>query len=55
MQNARLDEAQTGIKTARKNIRSLRHTNDITFIAEREEESERGERKSWLKTEYSEK
>ena len=37
MQNARLDEAQAGIKTVRRNINSLRHTNDMTLIAEREE------------------
>ena len=38
MRNARLDEAQAGIKTSRRNINSLRHTNDISLIAEREEE-----------------
>ena len=38
MQNARLGEAQAGIKTSRRNINSLRHTNDISLIAEREEE-----------------
>ena len=33
MQNARLDEAQAGIKIARKNI-NLRYSNDTTFMAE---------------------
>ena len=37
MRNARLDEAQAGIKTARRNINYLRYANDITLIAEREE------------------
>ena len=37
MQNARLDEAQAGIKIARKNI-NLRYSNDTTFMAESEEE-----------------
>ena len=37
MWNARLDEAQAGIKTARRNINYLRYANDITLIAEREE------------------
>ena len=38
MQNARLDEAQAGIKTAGKNINNLRHADDTTLMAEREEE-----------------
>ena len=38
MQNARLDEAQTGIKIAGKNINNLRYANDITLVAEIEEE-----------------
>ena len=37
MQNAGLDEAQAGIKTARKNIRNLRYAYDTNFIAEIEE------------------
>ena len=36
MPNARLDEAQAGIKTARKNINNLRYT-DTTLMAENEE------------------
>ena len=38
MQNAGLDEAQTGIKIARRNINNLRYADDITFMAESEEE-----------------
>ena len=57
MQNARLDEAQAGIKIAGRNINNLRYADDITLMAESEEpldESERGEWKSWLKTQHSE-
>ena len=38
MRNARLDEAQTGIKIARRNINNLRYADDTTLIAEGEEE-----------------
>ena len=38
MQNARLDEAQAGIKVARKNIYNLIYTDDSTLMAESEEE-----------------
>ena len=38
MRNARLDEAQTGIKIAGRNINSLRYTDDTTLMAESEEE-----------------
>ena len=38
MQNARLDEVQTGIKIAGRYINNLRYTNDTTLIAESEEE-----------------
>ena len=38
MQNARLDEAQTGIKIARRNISNLRYAVDTTLMAESEEE-----------------
>ena len=37
MQNAVLDEAQTGIKTARRNINNLRYADDTTLMAESEE------------------
>ena len=53
MRNARLDEAQAGIKISRRNINNLRYADDITLMAESEEElkmkvmrsdeSERGE------------
>ena len=38
MRNARLDEAQAGIKIAGRNINHLRYADDTTFIAESEEE-----------------
>ena len=38
MQNARLDEAQTGIKTARRNSNNFRYADDTTLLAESEEE-----------------
>ena len=38
MRNARLDEAQAGIKIARRNINNLRHVDDTTLIAESKEE-----------------
>ena len=38
MQNARLDEAQAGIKSARRNIKNLRYADDTTLMAESEEE-----------------
>ena len=49
MQNAGLDEAQVGIKIARRNINNPRYADDITLLAESKErtkepldESERG-------------
>ena len=38
MRNARLDEAQAGIKIAGRNINNLRYADDITLMAESEEE-----------------
>ena len=38
MWNAGLEEAQTGIKIARRNINSFRHADDSTLMAESEEE-----------------
>ena len=38
MQNSRLEEAQAGIKIARRNISNLRYADDTTLMAEREEE-----------------
>ena len=61
MWNARLDEAKAGIKISGRNINNLRYADDITLMAESEEElksllmkvkEESG--KSWLKTQHSE-
>ena len=38
MRNARLDEAQVGIKIARRNINSLRYADNTTLMAESKEE-----------------
>ena len=38
MWNARLDEAQAGIKSARRSINNLRYADDTTLMAESEEE-----------------
>ena len=62
MRNPGLEEAQAGIKIARRNINNLRYADDTTLMAESEEElksllmkvKERGERKSWLKPQHSE-
>ena len=61
MRNAGLEEAQAGIKIARWNINNPRYADDITLMAESEEEvkksldeGERGEQKSWFKTQHSE-
>ena len=60
MRNAGLDEAQAGIKIARRNINNLRYADDTIFMAESKEElksrlmkvKEESE-KSWLKNQYS--
>ena len=60
MWNAGLDEAQAGIKIARRHINNLRYPYDTTLMAESKEEiesldeSEKGEWKSWLNTQHSE-
>ena len=60
MRNAGLEEAQAGIKIAKRNINNLRYTDDTTLMAEWRrtkeplDESERGEVKSWLKAQHSE-
>ena len=41
MKKARMDEAQTGIKIARRNINNLRYADDTTLMAENEEELKR--------------
>ena len=38
MRNAGLEEAQAGIKIARRNINNFRYADDTTLMAEREEE-----------------
>ena len=59
MRNARLDEAQAGIKIVRRNINNFRYADDTTLMVESEEELEfldeggRGEWKSWLRTQHS--
>ena len=61
MRNAGLEETQAAIKIAGRNINNLRYADDTTLMAESEEElkkpldeSERGERKSWLKAQHPE-
>ena len=56
MGNAKLDQSQTGIKIAGRNINNFRYADDTMLMAESEkelkrlDEGERGEWKSWLKT-----
>ena len=60
MWNARLDEAQAGIKIARRNINNLEYADDTTLMAESKEDlksllmkvKEESE-KNWLKTQHS--
>ena len=60
MLNARLDEAQAGIKISRRNISNLRYEDDTTLKAESEEELKsllmkvKEESKSWLQAQHSE-
>ena len=59
MWNARLDEAQAGIKIAGRNINNLRYADDTTLMAERKELKSllmkvKGEWKNWLKAQHSE-
>ena len=60
MRNAGLEEAQAGIKIARRNINNFRYADDTTLMAESKElnsllmKVKRGEWKSWLKTQHSE-
>ena len=60
MRNAGLEEAQAGIKIARRNVNNLRYSDDTTLRAESKEELEsldesgRGEQKMWLKAQHSE-
>ena len=60
MRNAGLEEAQAGIKIARRNINNFRYADDTTLMAESEEELKsllmkvKEERKSCLKAQHSE-
>ena len=61
MRNAGLEEAQAGIKIARRNINNLRYADDTTPMAESEEELKNllmkvkeKSGKSWLKAQHSE-
>ena len=60
MRNSGLKEAQDGIKIAGRNINNLRYADNTTLMAESKEElkesldeGERGEQKTWLKTQHS--
>ena len=60
MRNAGLEEAQAGIKIARRNINNLRYADDTTLMAESKEELNsllmkvKEEWKSWVKIQPSE-
>ena len=62
MRNAGLDEAQGGIKIARRNINNLKYTDDTILMAESEEElmsllmkvKKESEKKGWIKAQHSE-
>ena len=55
MRNTGLEEAQAGIKIARRNINNLRYADDTTLMAESEEElKSEGGWKSWHKAQHSE-
>ena len=60
MWNARLDEAQDGTKIARRNINNLRYDDDMTLMAENEEELKnllmkvKEVSEIWLRTQHSE-
>ena len=60
MWNVKLDEAQAGIKIARRKLNHLRYADDTTLTGESEEElksldeTETEEWKCWLKTQYLE-
>ena len=60
MRNARLDEAQAGIKIARRNINNLKYADDTTLMAESREalksllmKVKEESKKRWLKTQHS--
>ena len=59
MWNAGLDEAQAGLKIARRNINNVRYADDTAVMAESEkelkslDETERGEWKIWLQIQHA--
>ena len=56
MRNSGLEEAQAGIKIARRNVSNLRYGDDTTLMAESEEELKRllmKVKESWLKAQHS--
>ena len=60
MQNDGLDESQAGIKIAGRNVNNFRYADDTTLSGRKQrgtqeplDEGERGEWKSWLKTQHS--
>ena len=59
MRNAGLEEAQAGIKIARRNMNNLRYADDTNLMAESEEKLKnllmkvKKESESWLKTQHS--
>ena len=59
MRNARLDEAQAGLKIARRNINNLKYADDTTLMAESKEELTsllmKKRVKGWLETQHSKK
>ena len=61
MRNARMEEAQAGIKIDGRNINNLRYADDTTLVVESKEELKRllmkvkeESEKCWLKTQHSE-
>ena len=61
MRNTGLEEAQAGIKIARRNSNNLKYADDTTLMAESEEELEsllmkvkEESKKSWLKAQHAE-
>ena len=60
MRNAGLEEAQAGVKVARRNVNNLRYADDTTLMPESKEELKsllmklKEEIKSWLKAQHSE-
>ena len=60
MQNARLDEAQAGIRIAERSSNNFRYADDTTLMTESEEELKsllmkvKEESESWLKAQHSE-